>query len=291
MLHPAAGGGPASVRPRTDAAARIPLAQRHEWAAERYSFRDNSEAAVGKPCPREKLRRRCAGVRKNGRNHHIMIETPRCASARTLGQGLQAQVTHDRVPNYLWSPTMIISRAFVALLMLAFFSLVSAGFMNDARGATAEDLDKDSRQALQILYKATPFAKTLSHSAKAVLVFPKVIKAGLVFGGSYGEGELLRGSKVDGYYNTVTGSWGLQAGAQSYGYVVFLMTENAVQYLSNTQGWEIGVGPTVVLVDEGVAKNLSTSTLKDDAYAFVFDQQGLMAGVSIEGTKISRIKR
>jgi len=89
----------------------------------------------------------------------------------------------------------------------------------------------------------------------------------------------------------VTGSWGLQAGAQSYGYVVFLMTENAVQYLSNTQGWEIGVGPTVVLVDEGVAKNLSTSTLKDDAYAFVFDQQGLMAGVSIEGTKISRIKR
>ncbi len=89
----------------------------------------------------------------------------------------------------------------------------------------------------------------------------------------------------------MTGSWGLQAGAQSYGYVVFLMTENAVQYLSNTQGWEIGVGPTVVLVDEGVAKNLSTSTLKDDAYAFVFDQQGLMAGVSIEGTKISRIKR
>ncbi|MCE5993889.1 lipid-binding SYLF domain-containing protein [Pseudomonas sp. KCA11] len=186
---------------------------------------------------------------------------------------------------------MIISRAFVALLMLAFFSLVSAGFMNDARGATAEDLDKDSRQALQILYKATPFAKTLSHSAKAVLVFPKVIKAGLVFGGSYGEGELLRGSKVDSYYNTVTGSWGLQAGAQSYGYVVFLMTENAVQYVSNSKGWEIGVGPTVVLVDEGVAKNLSTSTLKNDAYAFVFDQQGLMAGVSIEGTKISRIKR
>ena len=122
-------------------------------------------------------------------------------------------------------------------------------------------------------------------------MFPKVIKAGLVFGGSYGEGELLKGSKVDGYYNSVTGSWGLQAGAQSYGYVVFLMTEKAVQYVGNTQGWEIGVGPTVVVVDEGVAKNLSTSTLKDDAYAFVFDQQGLMAGISIEGTKISRIKR
>jgi lipid-binding SYLF domain-containing protein len=69
------------------------------------------------------------------------------------------------------------------------------------------------------------------------------------------------------------------------------MTEKAVNYLRETKGWEIGVGPTVVLVDEGVAKNLSSSTLKDDAYAFVFDQQGLMAGVSIEGTKISRIQR
>jgi lipid-binding SYLF domain-containing protein len=64
-----------------------------------------------------------------------------------------------------------------------------------------------------------------------------------------------------------------------------------VNYVRETKGWEVGVGPTVVVVDEGVAKNLSSSTLKDDAYAFIFDQQGLMAGVSIEGTKISLIKR
>ncbi|MNN53633.1 hypothetical protein D3C81_1683970 [compost metagenome] len=69
------------------------------------------------------------------------------------------------------------------------------------------------------------------------------------------------------------------------------MTDKAVNYVRETKGWEIGVGPTVVLVDEGVAKNLSSTTLKDDAYAFTFDQQGLMAGVSIEGTKISLIKR
>ena len=84
-------------------------------------------------------------------------------------------------------------------------------------------------------------------------------------------------------------SWGLQAGAQSYGYVVFLMNDKAVKYLEDTHGWEIGVGPTVVVVDEGVAKNFSTSTLKDDAYAFIFDQQGLMAGISLEGSKISRL--
>jgi len=165
------------------------------------------------------------------------------------------------------------------------------GVMNQASAATAEDLDKDSRQALQTLYKTEPVAETLSRTAKAVLVFPNIVKAGLVFGGSYGEGELIEGSKVVDYYNSVTGSWGLQAGAQSYGYAVFLMTDKAIQYVKETKGWEIGVGPTVVVVDEGVAKNLSTSSLKDDAYAFIFSQQGLMAGVSIEGTKISRINR
>ena len=152
-------------------------------------------------------------------------------------------------------------------------------------------MNADARQELKILYKSTPTAETLSKQAKAILVFPKIIKAGLVFGGSYGEGVLMKGTQVADYYNSVSGSWGLQAGAQSYGYVVFLMTDKAVKYLTETKGWEIGVGPTVVVVDEGIAKNLSSSTLKDDAYAFITDQQGLMAGVSIEGTKISQIKR
>jgi lipid-binding SYLF domain-containing protein len=176
-------------------------------------------------------------------------------------------------------------------VMLAAITVMLISVMNQASAATAEDLDRDSRQALQTLYKTEPVAKILSRTAKAVLVFPNIVKAGLVFGGSYGEGELIEGSKVVDYYNSVTGSWGLQAGAQSYGYAVFLMTDKAIQYVKDTKGWEIGVGPTVVVVDEGVAKNLSTSSLKDDAYAFIFSQQGLMAGVSIEGTKISKINR
>jgi lipid-binding SYLF domain-containing protein len=175
--------------------------------------------------------------------------------------------------------------------MFATAAIIAMSVMNQAIAATAEDLDRDSQQALQTLYKTQPFAETLSRSAKAVLVFPNIVKAGLVFGGSYGEGELIKGSKVVDYFNSVTGSWGLQIGAQSYGYAVFLMTDAAVEYIEKTDGWEIGVGPTVVVVDEGVAKNLSTSSLKDDAYAFIFSQQGLMAGISIEGTKISRIKR
>ncbi|MFA5628251.1 MAG: lipid-binding SYLF domain-containing protein [Thiohalomonadaceae bacterium] len=176
-------------------------------------------------------------------------------------------------------------------LVLATAAIVTMSIMSQASAATAENLDRDSQQALQTLYKTQPVAETLSHAARAVLVFPNIVKAGLVFGGSYGEGVLLEGPKVVDYYNTVTGSWGLQIGAQTYGYAVFLMTDNAVKYLKDSKGWEIGVGPTVVVVDEGVAKNLSTSSLKDDAYAFIFSQQGLMAGISIEGTKISRINR
>ena len=156
---------------------------------------------------------------------------------------------------------------------------------------SAKDLDQSSRHALQKLYKTKPVALTLGKSAKAILIFPSIVKGGFIFGGSYGEGELLVGGAREGYYNSASASWGLQAGAQSYGYAVFLMTDKAVKYVHQTHGWEIGVGPTVVMVDEGVAKNLSTSTLKDDAYAFIFNQQGLMAGISIEGAKVTKIKR
>jgi lipid-binding SYLF domain-containing protein len=166
---------------------------------------------------------------------------------------------------------------------------IAASVSASAAPGTPSELNRDSDEALQNLYRTHPFAQEISRHARAVLVFPNIVKAGFVFGGAYGEGELKQDGRIDGYYNSVTASWGFQAGAQSYGYVVFLMSDKAVRYIHETHGWEIGVGPTVVIVDEGVAKNLSTSTLKDDAYAFIFDQQGLMAGVSLEGTKISHI--
>lgn len=181
-------------------------------------------------------------------------------------------------------------RNFVAAVF-AVAAMSALGAINTAQAATAEDLNRDSAQALRTLQQSNRTASDISRNARAVLIFPNIVKAGLIFGGAYGEGTMMKGGNVTDYYNSVTGSWGLQAGAQSYGYVVFLMNDKAVDYVVKSAGWEIGVGPTVVVVDEGMAKNLSTSTLKDDAYAFIFNQQGLMAGVSIEGTKISRIKR
>jgi len=175
------------------------------------------------------------------------------------------------------------------LVAVAAFSLCAIS--SPAMAASAEDLNTDAAQALKNLYDHNPVAESIGKNAKAILIFPKVIKAGLVFGGSYGEGVLMRGSTVDSYYNSVSASWGWQAGAQSYSYVVFLMNDKAEEYLRKSEGWSFGVGPTVVVVDAGVAKDLTTTTMKDDAYAFIFDQQGLMASLSIEGTKITRINR
>jgi lipid-binding SYLF domain-containing protein len=180
------------------------------------------------------------------------------------------------------------TKTLLACALLIFFSVTALGRAN---AATSVDLDEDSRQALQTLYRTHPLAKSISSSAQAILIFPNVVKAGFVFGGSYGEGELRKGSTVIDYYNTVGGSWGLQIGAQSYSYAIFLMTDKAVNYLKESKGWEIGIGPTVVVVDEGISKNLSTTSLQGDAYAFIYSQQGLMAGISVEGTKITKIER
>ncbi len=178
------------------------------------------------------------------------------------------------------------------LLALALAMAVPAALPHhEARAASAQELQKDSNEALQRLFRANEVAEAISKKASGILIFPNIVKAGLILGGSYGEGVLQRNGKTVNYYNSVSGSWGLQAGAQSYGYVVFLMNDKAVNYLNQSKGWEIGVGPTVVVVNEGVAKNLSSTTLQDDAYAFIFGQQGLMAGINIEGAKISKIDR
>jgi lipid-binding SYLF domain-containing protein len=154
---------------------------------------------------------------------------------------------------------------------------------------TAEGIDSGVELALEKLYDSSTAAKELSRVAKAVLVFPKVRKAGPVVGGQFGEGALLKDGETVGYYSTVEASYGLQAGAQSFGYALFFMTDEALEYLEKSAGFEIGVGPTIVVVDEGLSRSLTTSTLKDDIYAFFFGQKGLMGGLGIKGSKITKI--
>jgi len=153
----------------------------------------------------------------------------------------------------------------------------------------AAELAGDSEKALQQLTALVPLAKTLVPSAHAILVFPKVTKAGLGVGGQYGEGTLFKKGTAAAYYKTTGASFGLQAGGQQYGYAMFFMNEKALAQLDNAKGFEVGVGPSVVMVDEGMAKTTTTTTLKDDIYAFVFAQKGLMAGLGLQGNKIAKI--
>ena len=145
------------------------------------------------------------------------------------------------------------------------------------------------RPPCRTLYASAPLAKGIGPTAHAILVFPKVTKAGLGIGGQYGEGALLKNGTAVAYYKTTGASFGLQAGGQQYGYAMFFMNEKALEQLDNANGFEVGVGPSVVVVDEGMAKTTTTNTLKDDIYAFVFGQKGLMAGLGIQGNKISKI--
>jgi lipid-binding SYLF domain-containing protein len=154
---------------------------------------------------------------------------------------------------------------------------------------TAAEIDREVDAAVQKLYREVPAAKEVSKVAKGILVFPNVVKAGLIVGGQYGEGALREGGKTVGYYKTLAASYGLQAGAQSFGYALFFLSESALEYLSSSKGWEIGVGPSIVVVDEGLARSMTTTTAKEDIYAFFFGQKGLMAGLGVQGSKITRI--
>ena len=155
--------------------------------------------------------------------------------------------------------------------------------------ANAIEIDQDVDIALQKLYETNPLANELREKAVGILMFPNVVKAGFIVGAQYGEGALRQDGKTTGYYNTVSASFGLQAGVQGFGYVLFFMNDEALAYLDKSSGWEIGVGPSIVVVDAGVAKALTTTTAKDDVYAFIFDQKGLMAGLGLQGSKITRI--
>ena len=160
-----------------------------------------------------------------------------------------------------------------------------------AHAESRADLDRNARSMLSQLLASNANAKKLNEKAIATLVFPTVTKAGFIVGGHYGDGVLFRNGKPVAYYNTAGGSYGLQAGAQQYGYVLFFMKEAALSALDSTQGFEVGVGPSVVLVDQGVATSTTTITAQNDIYAFITEQKGAMAGIGIQGNKITKLAK
>ena len=182
-------------------------------------------------------------------------------------------------------------RARVFALLAAVTLVASSTIAVRAWAASAAEIRRDSQAALEKLYDNETAAKLLAEKAKGILVFPAIVKGGFVVGGQIGEGSLWKGGKTVGYYNSVAASYGLQAGIQTFGYALFFMNDAALQQLDATRGFEIGVGPSIVVVDAGVGKSLSSTTLKKDIYAFIFDQKGIMAGIGIQGSKITRVNK
>jgi lipid-binding SYLF domain-containing protein len=173
--------------------------------------------------------------------------------------------------------------SFVAILLL---TLTGAGA---AEAASADQLIRDSDTALAALYAQQPKAKYLGSKAVAILVFPRIYKAGFIVGATTGDGVLFQGGVPVNYYNTSSASFGLQAGVQAFSLAMFFMKPSAVAYLSNSDGWSIGAGPSVVVIDQGMAKSMTSTTLTQDVYAVPFGAKGLMAGLGLEGAKITQI--
>ena len=175
------------------------------------------------------------------------------------------------------------------LLALALVALLTTLHAAPALAASASEIDRKATAALQKLYATTPKAKELAEKAKGILVFPSIVKGGFIVGGQFGDGALRVNGMTVGYYRSVAASYGLQAGVQSFGYVLIFMDDASLAYLDKSDGWEIGSGPSVVVVDKGAAKTMSSTTLRSGVYAFIFSQKGLMGGLGLQGSKITKI--
>lgn len=179
-------------------------------------------------------------------------------------------------------------------LLLATLMLVSAcAGVERPRlsNATQKDLRSRAYSSLESLYASSPRARELQGESVAILVFPDVLRAGLIFGGAGGNGVLFSpAGAVLGYYNVAAVSFGLQAGAQDYSQAMFLTTRKALDYLDSSAGWSVGVGPTIVVVSEGAGREITTTTARSDVYAFIYGQEGLMGGLGLQGQKITKLR-
>ncbi len=160
-----------------------------------------------------------------------------------------------------------------------------------ARAASAAEIDTQVDIALDRLMRESETARAVADRALAVLVFPSIVKGGFGLGGQFGEGALRQDGVTTGYYNIAGASIGLQIGAQTFAQAMFFMTEEALAYLDKSAGFEIGADANVAFATEGLGYDVTTSTIQDPIIAFVFGQQGLMGGLTLEGSKITKVTK
>jgi lipid-binding SYLF domain-containing protein len=168
---------------------------------------------------------------------------------------------------------------------------LAAAAPQPVNAASAVEIDAQVDAALTRFYEEVPAARDLATKAKGILIFPSVVKAGFGVGGEYGEGALRVGGRSVGYYNTAAASIGLQIGVQSRAEILMFMSQEALELFQSSDGWEIGVDGSVTVVKVGVAGEIDTHTLSKPVIGFVFGEQGLMANLSLEGAKITKLDK
>lgn len=190
-------------------------------------------------------------------------------------------------------PTM--RRVAVAAITVAMASVAFSGctLTSDKASASAAEqrsaINSSTDATLARLYETSPQSKELIKNAKGVLVFPSVLSAGFIVGAQYGKGVLRVNGADAGYYSTAGGSVGFQAGAQSKAVVLLFMTEDALTKFRNSNGWTVGADATVAVANVGANGSIDTNTAQQPIVGFVMNNGGLMAGVSLEGVKISKV--
>ena len=173
----------------------------------------------------------------------------------------------------------------IAVLILGF------GWSHSSFAASKEEIEVKVNAALKRFHEEVSVGKELADKANAILVFPSVIKAGIGVGGEYGEGALRIGGKTVDYYSTAAASIGFQLGAQKKSVILLFMTKKSITDFRKSEGWEVGVDGSVALIDLGVGGSVDTTNLKDPIIGFIFGQKGLMYNLTLEGSKMTKIKK
>jgi|SRR5208337_3888263 len=176
-------------------------------------------------------------------------------------------------------------------LGFAAMALLALGWPFAAAKAGPREIDAAAHATLDQFFYEVRSSRELANRAAGILVFPTVVKAGFWFGGEYGEGALFVRGRTAGYYNDVSGSFGLQLGAQARSVIIMFMTPEALDAFYAKDGWKVGVDGSVTVIAVGAGGAIDTNTIRTPVVGFIFDQKGLMYNLTLEGSKISRIYR
>ena len=169
--------------------------------------------------------------------------------------------------------------------------VISAFLAVNSSAKTAKEIDASVNVAIKRFYKQVAGAEEFVKASKGMLVMPNVVKGAFIIGGEYGEGAMRIGGKTVDYYNTVSGSIGLQIGGESKDIILLFMTDGALNQFRASEGWEAGIDGNVALISVGAGGRADTTTLKNPIIGFVFDAKGLIADISLKGAKFTKIDK